>query len=82
MRFPAMATGHSAGLEVCGNKGIFFNHYPGDIEFLCYRTSHQDSLNHSANIAHRRFESSLILALAPQLWQSGISFQEEANNFE
>jgi hypothetical protein len=57
MRFTAMATGDPAGLELGGNKGIFFNYHPGYIEFLCYGTSHQYSLNHSANIAHRRLKA-------------------------
>ena len=61
MRFTAMATGHSARLEISGNKSIFFNHHPGDIEFLCYRTSHQYSLDHSANIAHRRLKARAFL---------------------
>ena len=61
MRFTAMATGHSAGLEISGNKSIFFNHHPGDIEFLCYRTSHQYSLDHSTNIAHRRLKARTFL---------------------
>jgi hypothetical protein len=57
MRFTAMATGHSPGLEIGGNKGIFFNHHPGDIKFLGYRASHQYSLDHSANIAQRRLKA-------------------------
>ena len=61
MGFTAMATGHSAGLEIGGNKGIFFNHLPGDIEFLCYRTSHQYSLDHNANIAQRRLKARAFL---------------------
>jgi hypothetical protein len=69
MRFTAMATGHSTGLELGGNEGIFFNHHPGDIEFLCYRTSHQYSLDHNATIAHRRLKSSRLLTLVPQLQQ-------------
>lgn len=54
MRFTAVATGHSARLELGGGKDIFFDHHPRDIEFFCYRTSHQDSLDHSANISQLR----------------------------
>jgi hypothetical protein len=58
MRFSAMATGYSPGLELGGGKDIFFDHHPCDIEFFCYRTSHQDSLDHSTNISQPAGESS------------------------
>jgi hypothetical protein len=56
-----MATGHSAGLELGGGEDIFFNHHSSDIEFFCYGTSHQDSLDHSANISHQRLKARAIL---------------------
>jgi len=57
MRFAEMATGHSARLEIGRTNGFFFNHHSGDIEFLRYRTSHQYSLDHGANIAHQRLKA-------------------------
>jgi hypothetical protein len=57
MRLAAMATGHSARLELSSGEDIFFNHHPRDIEFFCYRTPHQDSLNHSANMSHQRLKA-------------------------
>jgi hypothetical protein len=82
MRFTAMATSHSAGLEISGNKSIFFNYHPGDIEFLCYRTSHQYSLDHSANIAHQRLKARAFLPSCRNFSATRHSFQEEANNLE
>lgn len=61
MRFSAMATGHSAGFELGGGKGIFFDHHPCHIEFFCYRTSNQDSLDHGANISQLRLKARAIL---------------------
>ena len=61
MRFSAMATGYSAGFELGGGKGIFFDHHPRYIEFFCYRTSHQDSLDHGANISQLRLKARAIL---------------------
>lgn len=57
MRFAAMATGHSAGLELGRGKGFFFDHHPCNVELFCYRTSHQDSLDHSVTMSHQRLKA-------------------------
>jgi len=81
MRFTTMATRHSAGLEIGGNKRIFFDHHAGDIELFCYRASHQYSFDHSANIAYRRVKARALLPSCHHL-SIAASFQEEANNLE
>ena len=61
MLLPAVNTGHRAGLEFSGGKNIFFDYDSGDIEFFRYRTSHQDSFDHGANISHRQGKACPIL---------------------
>ena len=88
-----MTAGHSSGLELGGGEDIFFNHYPGDIKFFRYRTSHQDSLDHNANISRHQLKARAILVLTrvfgisrPGKWLLLTRFwrfmQQEANNFE
>ncbi len=48
---PAMGAGDGLRLQVRSREAIFVDHHAGDVKFFRYRTSHQDSLYHGANIS-------------------------------
>ena len=82
MLLATVDTGHGPGLHLGPSKGIFFNYHPGNIEFFCYRTSHQDSLDHAANISHQRAKSLPNLGASQPLmiFECERTLRIEANN--
>lgn len=66
MLLATMDAGHCSGLHLGGGKDIFFNHHSSHVKFFRYRTSHQDSLDHVANISHPGLNS--LLYLGPKAW--------------
>ncbi len=62
MLLAAMDAGHFSWLELGRGKDVLLDHHPGYIKFFRYRTSHQDSLDHAANISHQRPKARQILA--------------------
>ncbi len=59
MFLAAVHAGHCPGFELGGGETVLFDHHPGYIQLLRYRTPHQDSLDHAATISHPMPKSSL-----------------------